>query len=88
MTGHGALLDSRLLAEVYIELTGGAQAGLDLMGRDNDRDVSGDPQSNQKKTARQRLVPLASKITEEERAAHQAFLDELGDACAWRQPLN
>ncbi|HXI86075.1 MAG TPA: DNA polymerase III subunit epsilon, partial [Parvularculaceae bacterium] len=31
--GHGALLDSQLLAAVYIELTGGAQAGFALEAR-------------------------------------------------------
>jgi DNA polymerase-3 subunit epsilon len=30
-TKHGALLDSELLAEVYLELVGGRQAGLDLV---------------------------------------------------------
>lgn len=29
---HGALLDAQLLAEVYLELTGGRQPGLELMG--------------------------------------------------------
>jgi DNA polymerase-3 subunit epsilon len=31
-TRHGALLDAELLADVYIELTGGRQRGLDLIG--------------------------------------------------------
>ncbi|HJQ55497.1 MAG TPA: exonuclease domain-containing protein, partial [Vineibacter sp.] len=31
-TKHGALLDAELLADVYIELTGGRQRGFDLMG--------------------------------------------------------
>ncbi len=31
-TKHGALLDAELLADVYVELTGGRQRGLDLMG--------------------------------------------------------
>lgn len=31
-TKHGALLDAELLAEVYLELVGGRQAGLDLTG--------------------------------------------------------
>jgi DNA polymerase-3 subunit epsilon len=33
-TKHGALLDAELLADVYIELTGGRQRGFDLMGVD------------------------------------------------------
>jgi DNA polymerase-3 subunit epsilon len=31
-TKHGALLDAELLADVYVELTGGRQRGLDLAG--------------------------------------------------------
>ena len=38
--GHGALLDSRLLAEVYIELTGGLQAGLDFATHDQAAEVA------------------------------------------------
>ncbi len=81
--GHGALLDSRLLAEVYIELTGGAQAGLDFA-----RDEAGGDSAGRAETRRKaqsvRPNPLPPRITEEERAAHEAFLDELGEACLWR----
>ena len=31
-TKHGALLDAELLAQLYIELTGGKQIGLELAG--------------------------------------------------------
>ena len=34
---HGALLDAQLLAQVYVELTGGRQIGLGLVA-DTDRD--------------------------------------------------
>ncbi|MEM9618480.1 MAG: DNA polymerase III subunit epsilon [Pseudomonadota bacterium] len=80
--GHGALLDSRLLAEVYIELTGGAQAGLNFAGdasSENTRQTS----TTAKRTARQRPSPLASRLTDDERAAHQAFIEELGEDCLW-----
>jgi DNA polymerase-3 subunit epsilon len=80
--GHGALLDSRLLAEVYIELTGGAQAGLNF-GRADDANRS-DGASGERQGARRRPAPLPSRITDEERIAHEAFLDELGEACFWR----
>ncbi|MEM8773255.1 MAG: DNA polymerase III subunit epsilon [Pseudomonadota bacterium] len=81
--GHGALLDSKLLAAVYIELTGGAQAGLDFgrQGQDEERDASG---AIVKKKARQRPAPLPSRLTEDERTAHAAFLDEMGESCLWR----
>lgn len=77
--GHGALLDSRLLAEVYIELTGGAQAGLDFAD-DAARSAAA---RGPRKEARSRPAPLSSLITEEERAAHDAFVAELGPDCLW-----
>jgi len=78
--GHGALLDSRLLAEVYIELTGGAQAGLDFA-----RNQPG--QENDQRAARaacvRRPAPLPSLVTEREAKAHAAFIAELGEDSLW-----
>jgi DNA polymerase-3 subunit epsilon len=79
--GHGALLDSRLLAEVYIELTGGVQAGLDFavdgMSAATARQVR-----NGK--ARIRPAPLAALVSAEEAAAHADFVEnELGAASLW-----
>ncbi len=85
--GHGALLDSRLLAEVYIELTGGAQAGLNFTRHDAASDGNGDGAS-QSRAARPRPAPLASRATEEELAAHAAFLEEMEDAALWRRYLD
>ena len=73
--GHGALLDSRLLAEVYIELTGGAQAGLDFARRDD-----GDEEFAMTGKALQRPAPLPSLVTAEEAAAHEAFIAEMEDS--------
>lgn len=80
--GHGALLDSRLLAEVYIELTGGAQAGLNFGRRDDDSAGEGAARGPRRK-AKQRVQALPSRITEEEARAHQAFLEEMGEDCLW-----
>lgn len=79
--GHGALLDSRLLAEVYIELTGGAQAGLAF-----GQDASGEGEARRRGEripARPRPKPLPPRITPEERAAHEAFVTGLGPAALW-----
>lgn len=76
--GHGALLDSRLLAEVYIELTGGAQAGLDL-----DASQERAARVGARGPAKARPGPRPSLITQEEAAAHAAFIAELGDAAIW-----
>ncbi|MBY0423620.1 MAG: DNA polymerase III subunit epsilon [Parvularculaceae bacterium] len=71
--GHGALLDSKLLAAVYIELTGGAQAGLDLASEGS----SGTGADGIIRPARPRPAPLADPTTPEESAAHDAFVRTL-----------
>jgi DNA polymerase-3 subunit epsilon len=75
--GHGALLDSRLLAAVYIELTGGAQAGLDFGAAAASVTGDGPPR------ARRRPGPPPSLLTEEEKAAHATLVDELGPNSLW-----
>jgi len=81
--GHGALLDSRLLAEVYIELTGGLQAGLDFA-------VVNEAGSSVNATVaesgvRPRPKPIRAFLTPEEAAAHAIFVEaELGPASVWR----
>jgi DNA polymerase-3 subunit epsilon len=77
--GHGALLDSKLLAAVYIELTGGAQAGLRL--ETNEKSVDGEKVSTRKARARQ--APRPALLTGEEAAAHAAFVTELGPDSLW-----
>ena len=84
--GHGALLDSRLLAEVYIELTGGAQAGLNFAVRDGGAaSNNAQAQAQTAGAARQRPQALGSRISEDEKSAHAAFVNELGDDCLWRR---
>lgn len=80
-TKHGALLDSELLAEVYIEMTGGRQAALGF-GGPADGDASGEGGAGST-PAIQRPNPLPSRITEAERKAHQAMLEELGEKAIW-----
>ncbi|NWG70743.1 MAG: DNA polymerase III subunit epsilon [Parvularculaceae bacterium] len=76
--GHGALLDSQLLASVYIELTGGAQAGFKL-----DEAVYSVDGQNSPRRARPRPTPLAPLLRPEEEAAHAAFIAELGPGALW-----
>ena len=79
--GHGALLDSELLATVYIELTGGLQAGLKL---DADAPQSAAAQSKKVvRVGRTRMRPLGGLITDEEKEAHGRFIAELGDQALW-----
>ena len=77
--GHGALLDSRLLAEVYIQLTGGRQAGLDFKRQDDS--ASGAVQAPY--VAAKRKNPLDPRGTSEEQSAHQAFVEEMGADAIW-----
>ncbi|WP_031550466.1 DNA polymerase III subunit epsilon [Parvularcula oceani] len=74
--GHGALLDARLLAEVWIELTGGAQGGFTLTAR-QDEDAEGEPGMMLETPRRDGPRPVL--LTEEERAAHAAFVTEMAE---------
>lgn len=71
-TTHNALLDCKLLADVYVELMGGRQHGLGLVADGtNGHAVMYEGPVNRRVV---RVVP-----TQEELAAHGAFLEELKD---------
>ncbi|RMC35546.1 DNA polymerase III subunit epsilon [Paracoccus alkanivorans] len=78
---HGALLDSELLAEVYLELIGGRQPDLVLdqpsqkQSQDRTDTITARPLS--------RPAPLPSRLTEAEAAAHAEFVSKLGEASIW-----
>lgn len=84
---HGALLDARLLAAVYLELKGGRERRLAFL----------DPATPEQEASalletpvltggrRPRPVPLAPRISPEEQAAHAAFVAELGGGALWRK---
>lgn len=82
-TKHGALLDAELLAEVYVDLVGARQSQLLLAAEAEEIRVStaGDA------PRRQRLVPLAPRISDAEREAHKAFIATLGDKAIWNEYL-
>jgi DNA polymerase III subunit epsilon len=82
-TKHGALLDAELLAEVYVELIDARQAQLILSQAAMPGLATGEPI-----ILRARIVPLAVRISEEERAAHRAFIASLGDHAIWRDYLS
>ena len=79
---HGALIDTRLLAAVYLELRGGRERGLDLTVK-----------AQQGVTAVAAAVaygprprPLAPRSTEAERAVHAEFVSGvLKDKAIWRR---
>lgn len=81
---HGALLDSELLAEVYLELLGGRQRGLTL---EVSRAGVGDAvTTGTSSRARQRPNQLRSRLTETEQSAHEAFVAELENPVWLRDP--
>lgn len=67
-TQHGALLDSKILASVYLELRGGRQTGLDFVANPSRSQLS-----REKKTRPPRSFPASP----EELEAHHAFLKSL-----------
>lgn len=73
-TKHGALLDSELLAEVYLELQGGRQKGLSLGGLSHQSDENGRSLNTRKKMHREKRN---FTVPDEEKAAHAAFLQKL-----------
>jgi DNA polymerase-3 subunit epsilon len=84
-TLHGALLDSELLAEVYMELLGGRQRGFAI-------------EEEEKLTVEDGIIRIDSggkpfreprifTPTPEERVAHQAMVEQLKDPL-WSQSLN
>lgn len=81
-TLHGALLDSEILAEVYLELIGGRQPDFALAADTRIRSVSGGTEDWRPMA---RPNPLASKLSEEEAAAHAAFIERLGDGAIWKR---
>ena len=78
---HGALLDSEILAEVYLELIGGRQPDLTL----NPASSKSAAAINAAWRPKPRPNPLPPRLTAEETAAHDAFVTKLGAAALWRK---
>jgi DNA polymerase-3 subunit epsilon len=82
-TKHGALLDSELLAEVYIDLIGARQSSL-ILAEDAPMQRTGGINDAPR---RQREQPLAPRITVEDIEAHRAFVATMGDKAIWAEYL-
>lgn len=77
-TKHGALIDCVLLAEVYIQLLGGKQSGLNFFEKENFESVTVVyNQGNRKKRV---FHP-----SEEELALHKEFVASLGENALWNK---
>jgi DNA polymerase-3 subunit epsilon len=75
-TTHNALLDCKLLAEVYLELLGGRQPGLGLVASSGARAT--------RASAPATRTPRRVVVTEAEREAHAAFLARHVQDPLWR----
>ncbi len=79
-TLHGALLDSEILAEVYLELIGGRQPDFALNQSAGQSRAS---TAQDTWTATARPTPLPSRLSKTEEDRHAAFVKSLGDAPLW-----
>jgi len=75
---HGALLDARILVEVYAELCGGRQASFALS---NDSEVANSARYAAIRTMREMILP--SRIGETAIEDHLALVKALGETAIW-----
>ena len=78
--GHGAMLDVELLAQVYLEMMGGKQPGLELLAKN----TAGPVVTLTRQSAATRPAVLASRLSEEERARHDAMVERMGQGAIWK----
>jgi DNA polymerase-3 subunit epsilon len=83
---HGALLDAELLASVYVEMTGGQQASLELASPHGRITKTDNAAKLQEKT-----IPAVTKptivygVSKKEAASHAGFIKTMGDNCLWKE---
>jgi DNA polymerase III subunit epsilon len=82
-TKHGALLDSELLAEVYIEMIGGRQTALVLGNSEQTTVVVEEDAGDITIQISSRPRPLAPRLSPEEAAAHEAMVARMGAKSIW-----
>lgn len=78
---HGALLDSEILAEVYLELIGGRQPDFALASTPGQ---SGGIEQDDWRPA-PRSNPLPSRLTDAEKTAHTEFVEKMGEDALWKK---
>ena len=78
--GHGAMLDVELLAQVYLELMGGKQPGLELLAKTSVTAAL----TPMRQPAVSRPAPLTPRLSEAERSRHEALIERLGANAIWK----
>lgn len=82
-TLHGALLDSEILAEVYLELIGGRQPDLILAPAPQAAAQTTEQRQQPQGAARQRPAALPGRLTAEDVAGHREFVAKMGEKAVW-----
>jgi DNA polymerase-3 subunit epsilon len=83
---HGALLDSQILSEVYLELIGGKQP--DFMLGVSSVSLKNKESTQTKKITNVRSERLKPRLTLDEQKNHKALIKQLGDESMWSKILN
>src|SRR5690606_39005033 len=81
--GHGALVDSRILAEVYLHLKGGREQRLAFEADEVATADAGMLQPIEFVRRAPRPIPLGPRGSAEEAEAHAAFIAKLGEKAIW-----
>ena len=76
---HGALLDAELLAEVYLAMS---MRGRDMLGA---LTISATDDGGAQPRPGERPAPLAPLLTADEAAAHERFVETLGESALWHR---
>ena len=77
---HGAIIDSELLAKVYLELKGGRERKLSL---ETERETTSE--TILKPVASQRPTPLTPRLSNSEKSQHVDFIKSLGEDMMWAE---
>ena len=77
---HGALLDAEILAEVYLAMTGGQSV---LFQEEQGVEQGNSEGQRIRRLPANRPALAVARASAEEQAAHEAFLESLGDDCLW-----
>lgn len=87
-TKHGAIVDSLLLAQVYVELLGERQAMLGLGGQGAatpGSDAGTGRANGWAASVRPRPSPLPSRLSDTDVSAHVVYVETLGSAAIWKR---
>ncbi len=83
-TLHGALLDSEILADVYLELIGGRQPDFAL-AQEPEKKLDHENSHQDDWRPRPRTVPLGSRLLSAEADRHDAFVQDMGEGAIWKR---